>query len=80
MCSSIPPKQFPGSQPSRGDTTLPASVYASTQAPALTDASTGKPLKPPSQLPAVPGLGTGMRNDHQSANPFLSMLARMGMS
>lgn len=79
MCSSSAPKAFPPARLSTGGSVLPASVYASGMAPALTDASTGKQLKPAGQLPSLPGPGTGMPNT-TPANPFLSMLAQLGMA
>ena len=82
MCSSQPAKMFPTPKIARGDSTLPASVYASTMAPALTDASTGSPLKPPTTPAALPNPGNRMpgQSGANLANPFLAMLARMDMS
>jgi hypothetical protein len=77
MCSSTAPKQFPSANVKRQEPNqTPSSVYASTAAPALTDASK---LPQPAQPAGLPQPGTPVGNVNP-ANPFLLMLSQLGMS
>ena len=84
MCSGVAPKQFPSGGPlgaGAGVTTQPATAYASSANPSLTDASAAPGTAPTTPAkPAIPGSNTNLgQGSAASSNPFLLALQQLGM-
>lgn len=82
MCSSVAPRFFNLGRPissGAGVTTQPATTYASSTNPSLTDAGAATPATPNlPQAPKPPGATNLGQNNAQTSNPFLLAISQMG--